>query len=549
MSKLKVCFFGMLLCALGWSWAQESVKAVATYSILGDFVENVGGDLVDLTVLVGRDGDAHEYEPTPQDSVAIADAQLIFENGLEFESWLEELYQASGSSATRVVVTEGIIPRPMTEFGEHAHSEEEVHAEGEEHAEGEVHAEGEDHAHEEAEVSDLTPWAGSYNITTLTAEQFSPEVMQPVFEAIVESTPELTVKQVETAYAAMGNTSFTSMTVEGQTVTFTTPEGEVSCDYTFARTEELADYSGSFWHLFEGSEDCGEYRYLVMGLPHASEPGATPHFHFRYSSTEDVTTSPNLKNWFPSAYPAETTPESIIEGYQTNARGLGTFLAGVAGVEIALTEEEQMAQAGTEEHSEEHTEGEHAEGEEHGHTHGEFDPHVWHNPQLVMTIVDNIAAALSEADPANEATYMANATAYKAELVALDQDLQAEADKLPAEQRKLVTSHDALGYFAYRYGFEVIGAVIPSVTTESSDANAGELAELVDTIRALGVPAIFVENITNAELVEQVASSAGVVVAPALYTDALGEEGTEGGTYLDMMRYNARTIVTALSQE
>jgi ABC-type Zn2+ transport system substrate-binding protein/surface adhesin len=275
MSKLKVGFFGMLLCIVGVSWAQEPVKAVATYSILGDFVENVGGDLVDLTVLVGRDSDAHEYEPTPQDSVAIADAQLIFENGLEFESWLDELYTASGSSAKRVVVTEGIVPRPMTEFGEHGHGEEA-------HAEDETHAEGEAHAHEEVEVSDLTPWEGSYNITTLTSEQFSPEVMQSVFAAIVESTPELTVGQVETSYAAMGNTSFTSMTVKGQTVTFTTPEGEVSCDYTFARTEELADYPGSFWHLFEGSEDCGEYRYLVMGLPHASEPGATPHFHFRY---------------------------------------------------------------------------------------------------------------------------------------------------------------------------------------------------------------------------------------------------------------------------
>jgi ABC-type Zn uptake system ZnuABC Zn-binding protein ZnuA len=550
MSKtIKSCRYGLLLLLTSTVWAQEPVRAVATYSILGDFVENVGGDLVDLTVLVGRDGDAHEYEPTPQDSVAIADAGLIFENGLEFESWLEELYQASGSGAKRVVVTEGIVPRPMTEFGDHAHEEE---AHGEDQAEGETHAEGEDHAHEEVEVSDLTSWAGSYNITTLTSEAFSPEAMQSVFEAIVQSTPELTLEQVETSYVEMGNTSFTSMSVEGQRVTFTTPEGEVSCDYTFARTEELADYPGSFWHLFEatqleGAEDCGDYRYLVMGLPHASEPGATPHFHFRYGATEDVTTSAELKNWYPSAYPAETTPESIIQGYQTNARGLGTFLARVAGVEIALTEEEQMAQAGTDEHSEEHSEGEeHADGEDHAH--GEFDPHVWHNPQLVMTMVDNIAAALAEADPANEAIYMANATTYKAELEQLDADIQALVDGLPAEERKLITSHDSLGYFAYRYGFEVVGAVIPSVTTESSDANAGELAELVDTIQASSVPAIFVENITNAELVEQVASSAGVTVAPALYTDALGEEGSEGATYLDMMRYNARTIVEALNQ-
>jgi ABC-type Zn uptake system ZnuABC Zn-binding protein ZnuA len=525
----------LVLVSLSLSQSQEPLEVVTTYSILGEFVETVAGDLATVTTLVGRDGDAHEYEPTPQDSVAIADAALIFENGLEFETWLNDLYTASGSAAIRVVVSEGIVPRPMTEFGEHS----------EEHAEGETHAEGEEHAHEEVEVSDLTPWAGGYNITTLTADAFSPEAMQPVFAAIVESTPELTVEQVESAYVEMGNTSFTSMSVEGQSVTFITPAGEVNCEYTFARTEELADYPGSFWHLFEGAEDCGEYRYLVMGLPHASEPGATPHFHFRYGATEDVTTNADLKNWFPSAYPAETTPESIIEGYQTNARGLGTFLASVAGLEVALSEEEQMAQTETEEHAE----GEdHTEGEDHAHEHGEFDPHVWQNPQLVMTIIENIATALSEVEPTNEATYQANAAAYKEELTQLDADLQAQVDTLTPEQRKLVTSHDAIGYFAYRYGFEVIGAVIPSVTTEASDANAGELAELIDTIKAAGVPAIFVENIGSTELVEQVASSAGVTVAPPLYTDALGEEGSEGATYADMMRYNMATIVEALNQ-
>jgi ABC-type Zn uptake system ZnuABC Zn-binding protein ZnuA len=339
MSKLlKVYLSGLVLLLVSSAWAQKSIKAVATYSILGDFIENVGGDLVDLTVLVGRDGDSHEYEPTPQDSVTIADAALIFENGLEFESWLDDLYTASGSDATRVVVSEGIVPRPMTEFGDHAH-------------EGE-HAEGEDHAHEE----------------------------------------------------------------------------------------------------------------------------------------------------------------------------------------------EKMAQASSDEGED------HAEGEDHTHEHGAFDPHVWQNPQLVMTMIDNIAAALANADPANEATYTSNAESYKAELKQLDADLQAQADTLRPEQRKLVTSHDAIGYFAYRYGFEVIGAVILSVTTEASDASAGELAELVDTIKAAGVPAIFVENIGSKELVEQVASSAGVTVAPALYTDALGAEGSEGATYASMMRHNMATIVKALGQ-
>ena len=514
--------FGLLiLVTVSVIEAQEPVKVLATYSILGDFVRNVGGDLIDLTVLVGPDSDAHEYEPTPQDSVAIAGAALIFENGLAFETWLDDLYAASSSSAVRVVVSEGIEPRVMQKLGAH---------------EGE-HA-GEEQAHEEVKVSDLIPWAGSYNITTLTSELFTSEKMQPVFAAISESTPELSVEQIENSYVTMANTSFDSMTFEGNKVTFTmatdtTSSESISCDYTFVRTEELPDYPGNFWHLFEGSEDCGEYRYFVAGLPHSPEPGATPHFHFRYGaiSFEDITTKAEIKNWYPSAYPVDTTAETIIKGYQTNARGLGTFLASVAGVNIALTAEEQMAQTTLEDRE-----------------HGEFDPHIWHNPQNVMLIVDDIAGALSLADPSNEAAYRANATTYKAELKQLDNYMQSEVDKLSTEQRKLVTSHDALGYFADRFGFEVIGAVIPSVSTEGSDANAGELAELVDIVKALSVPAIFVENITNTKLVEQVAMSAGVTVAPALYTDALGPEGSDGATYLEMMSYNVKTIIAALIQ-
>jgi zinc/manganese transport system substrate-binding protein len=180
--------------------------------------------------------------------------------------------------------------------------------------------------------------------------------------------------------------------------------------------------------------------------------------------------------------------------------------------------------------------------------HGEVDPHIWHNPQNVMLIIDTIAMALSEADPDNKDFYLQNAAAYKIKLEQLEQDLQAEVNKLPVERRKLITSHDALGYLADHYGFEIIGTVISSVTTESSDANAGELADLIDTIKEAGVPAIFVENITSTDLIQQVATSAGVTIAPALYTDALGQEDTQGATYLGMMRYNIVTLVDALSQ-
>jgi ABC-type Zn uptake system ZnuABC Zn-binding protein ZnuA len=116
----------------------------------------------------------------------------------------------------------------------------------------------------------------------------------------------------------------------------------------------------------------------------------------------------------------------------------------------------------------------------------------------------------------------------------------------PAARRKRVTNHDALGYFAQRYGFQVIGDVLGSVSTEASAPSAAEIARLTDEIKSAQVPAIFTENIENSAVINQVAQEAGVKVGPPLYTDALGKPGTTGETYLKMMRYNMDTIVAAL---
>ncbi|GAB4123497.1 MAG: metal ABC transporter substrate-binding protein [Roseiflexaceae bacterium] len=285
---------------------------VVTFSVLSDFVQQVGGDLVEVTTLVGPGGDAHTFEPTPEDGKALVNAKIIVENGLEFETWLEDLYTASGSTATRIVASQGIETLAA-----------------EEHA-------GEEHADEEA----------------------------------------------------------------------------------------------------------------------------------------------------------------------------------------------------------------HAEGEEHGH--GEFDPHVWHNVNNAIAMVETIRAGLSAADPANAAIYQANADRYTAELQALNTEIEQQIATLPAERRKLVTTHDTFGYFAKRYGFEVVGTALASISTESGDPSAAELADLITQIKAIGVPAIFAENVSNSTIMETVAREAGVKLAPTLYTDALGEPGSEGENYIAMMRYNVATIVTAL---
>ena len=272
------------------------LNVVATFSILGDLVQTVGGDNIQVHTLVGPDGDTHTYEPIPADGVALAHANLIFENGLGFETWLDKLYTASGSQARRIVVTTGV--------------------------------------------------------TTGT---------------------------------------------------------------------------------------------ITIG----DEAGAT-------------------------------------------------------------------------------------------------DPHAWQDVTYAMGMVNVIRDTLAAQDPPHAAAYQANATAYLQQLQALDGYIQQQANSLPADRHKLVTNHDALGYFARRYGFQVIGDVLGSISTEASEPSAAEIVKLTEEIKSARVPAIFTENIENDAVINQVAQEAGVKVAPPLYTDALGQPGTPGDSYLKMMRYNIDTIVAAL---
>ena len=114
------------------------------------------------------------------------------------------------------------------------------------------------------------------------------------------------------------------------------------------------------------------------------------------------------------------------------------------------------------------------------------------------------------------------------------------------EQRQLVTSHDTFGYFAKRYGFKIIGAGVESATTEAADPSARDIALLVDKIKSAKVKTIFAENMHNSKLLQSIAKEAGVNLAPALYTDALGAEDSDGGTYIAMMQHNVKVIAEAL---
>src|SRR5680860_381052 len=187
------------------------------------------------------------------------------------------------------------------------------------------------------------------------------------------------------------------------------------------------------------------------------------------------------------------------------------------------------------------------EGEGHEHEQEpELDPHWWHDPRNVKAAVAGIEKALVVADPSRKAELARNAAAYLAELSALDAAIASCIDSVPAAQRKLVTDHDAFGYFANRYGIEVVGAAIPSQTTQAQ-ASARDLSELAKTIEAENVRAIFPESSLSAGVVEAIARQTGVSTEYTLYGDTLGPEGSDGDTYLRMEEANADAVVRGFS--
>jgi len=179
-----------------------------------------------------------------------------------------------------------------------------------------------------------------------------------------------------------------------------------------------------------------------------------------------------------------------------------------------------------------------------GYIHSGSDPHTWMDPNNVIIWTHNIASALSEADPANAATYQANAETYINELHELDAWIRAQVETIPAQQRELVTDHASFGYFADEYNFEQVGLVVASLSTNASPS-AKELAELIDVIKKRNVPAIFVGMTVNPALAEQVAHDAGVQVV-FLYTGSLSGPGGDAESYITLMRYNVHAIVKAL---
>jgi len=175
---------------------------------------------------------------------------------------------------------------------------------------------------------------------------------------------------------------------------------------------------------------------------------------------------------------------------------------------------------------------------------GGSDPHTWFDPNNVMIWTQNIERKLSVLDPSNAQTYSVNSEKYQEALRQLDEWIAAQVEQVPPDNRKLVTDHVEFTYFAGRYGFEQVGALIPGYST-AAQPSAQELAALEDAIRSLGVQAVFVGENVNPSLAERVVQDTGVKLV-TLFTGSLSDPGGPAPTYLDFMRYNVTLIVSAL---
>ena len=176
---------------------------------------------------------------------------------------------------------------------------------------------------------------------------------------------------------------------------------------------------------------------------------------------------------------------------------------------------------------------------------GSSDPHVWLDPLNAEAMVRNIAAGLSAADPEGAPIYRANAHRYVDEIAAMDRALTTRIAAVPTPARKIVTDHDAFGYFAKHYGIEVVGTVIPSLSTAAEPA-AKDLVALAETIRRENVRTVFPESSVDPRLERALADEAGAALGDPLFADSLGAADGAAGTYLGMMRSNMDAIIAGI---
>lgn len=222
----------------------------------------------------------------------------------------------------------------------------------------------------------------------------------------------------------------------------------------------------------------------------------------------------------------------------------GVQVIATNGIDVLSTKEEH------EHHDDEHAHHDHDEHEHHDdehahhdHDHGDIDPHAWHSIKNVKVYIHNIAKGLIQVDPANTDDYQKNAKDYIQKLDKLELKINAQLATVPKTQRKVITPHDAFGYFARDFNVTFLA---PQGTSTGSEASAADVAKLIKQIRHDKVNAVFMENIADNRLIEQISRETGAKMGGKLYSDALSSPDQPAATYLQMMQYNVDTIVNAL---
>ena len=288
------------------------------------------------------------------------------------------------------------------------------------------------------------------------------------------------------------------------------------------------------------NEVVGDAAHVVTIMPVGADP------HDFQASAQEVDALNNADALIVNGAGFEEGLLDVIEGAESE--GVPTFEA------ISVVDTIESGEGGHQ-HSDEHSDDDEHSDEEHGdeehsdeeHDHSGVDPHFFTDPVRMTEAVDGMVAFLQdEIEFADPAAVDASAAAYIAELAELDGEVDELVEAIPEERRVLVTNHEVFGYFADRYGFEVVGAVVPGGSTTDS-ASAGELAELAELVEAEGVPAIFADTSSSDDLVEALASEVGEVAVVELYSESLGEAGSDGATYLAMVLTNAQRMSDALA--
>ena len=239
----------------------------------------------------------------------------------------------------------------------------------------------------------------------------------------------------------------------------------------------------------------------------------------------------------------------VLEAAESDGVALFEAISSVSALEFDGDHDEH----GDEEHAddehgdEEHADDEHGDEEHSGHAHEGEDPHFFTDPsQMVLAANGIVSFLIDNVDGIDVDALNASSSTYIAQLEALDAEVEALLEAVPTERRVLVTNHEVFGYFAERYGVEVAGTIIPGGSS-ADGADAQALAALAELIEHEGVPAIFADTSASGELAATLADEVGEIAVVELFSESLGTEGTDGATYLDMVRTNAERIADALT--